>query len=104
MGAHAEAEGYSASDGSGAQVRSGPFLRREQAGRTAQEEVGRMSPSPVTKSINRPDVRPSSDNSEIPPGWDYNPATWAQRIPILALAAIGFILAAYLALYQYRII
>src|SRR5687767_2071552 len=37
---------------------------------------------------------------EIPPGWDYNPASWGQRLPIVALALIGFAIAGYLALYQ----
>jgi len=41
---------------------------------------------------------------EIPPGWDYNPASWRQRIPIIVLALIGFFVAAYLAMYQFRII
>ena len=40
----------------------------------------------------------------IPPGWNYNPATWSQRIPIIVLAMIGFFIAGYLALYQFRII
>ena len=39
----------------------------------------------------------------IPPGWNYNPATWSQRIPIIVLAMIGFFIAGYLALYQFRI-
>lgn len=41
---------------------------------------------------------------EIPPGWDYNPASWPQRIPIIVLAVIGFLIAGYLALYQLRIL
>jgi uncharacterized membrane protein len=41
---------------------------------------------------------------EIPPGWDYNPAAWGQRIPIVILAVVGFFIASYLALYQFRII
>ena len=41
---------------------------------------------------------------EIPPGWDYNPASWSQRIPIIVLAAIGFFIATYLSLYQFRIL
>lgn len=41
---------------------------------------------------------------DIPPGWDYNPATWPQRIPIIVLAVIGFLIAGYLALYQLRIL
>lgn len=36
----------------------------------------------------------------VPPGWDYNPSTWLQRLPIAALAVIGIVLARYLAAYQ----
>lgn len=38
--------------------------------------------------------------SNIPLGWDYNPATWGQRIPLVALALVGFGVATYLTLYQ----
>jgi uncharacterized membrane protein len=41
---------------------------------------------------------------DIPPGWDYNPASWPQRIPIIVMAVIGFAVAGYLSLYQFRII
>jgi hypothetical protein len=44
------------------------------------------------------------DGLNIPPGWDYNPATWPQRLPIIVLAMIGFAIATYLALYQWRIV
>lgn len=43
-------------------------------------------------------------SADVPPGWTYNPASWSQRVPIVVLAALGFFLAAYLALYQYRIV
>jgi uncharacterized membrane protein len=36
-----------------------------------------------------------------PPGWDYNPSDWSQRLPIVALALAGFGIATYLALYQW---
>ncbi len=36
----------------------------------------------------------------IPPGWDYNPAAWPQRIPIAVLALVGLGIATYLSLYQ----
>lgn len=39
----------------------------------------------------------------IPPGWNYNPASWPQRLPIVALAILGFLIATYLTLYQLRI-
>lgn len=39
-----------------------------------------------------------------PPGWDYNPASWKERIPIVVLAMVGFAIATYLALYQLEIV
>jgi len=39
----------------------------------------------------------------IPPGWDYNPASWSQRLPIVGLALLGFLVALYLTLYQLRV-
>lgn len=35
-----------------------------------------------------------------PPGWTFNPSSWAQRAPIITLAWINFLLARYLAAYQ----
>ncbi|MEZ4864999.1 MAG: vitamin K epoxide reductase family protein [Caldilineaceae bacterium] len=40
----------------------------------------------------------------IPPGWGYNPATWSQRLPIVGLAGVGFLIAGYLSLYQWEIL
>jgi len=37
---------------------------------------------------------------EIPPGWDFSPSTWQQRLPIIVLALIGFLISRYLAAYQ----
>lgn len=37
---------------------------------------------------------------DIPPGWDYCPSSWTQRIPIIFLAFIGFYISRYLAAYQ----
>ena len=45
-----------------------------------------------------------SDDPDAPPGWDYNPASWPQRLPIIGAAVVGFIAAGYLALYQWRVI
>jgi uncharacterized membrane protein len=41
---------------------------------------------------------------EIPTGWAYNPASWSQRLPIVGLAIVGFGIASYLALWQYRLL
>ena len=37
---------------------------------------------------------------EIPPGWTYNPSTWLQRGPIIALAVVSFFISRYLAAHQ----
>ena len=46
----------------------------------------------------------SSDLDAIPYPWDYNPSGWSQRIPICILAMVAFLIATYMALYQWRII
>lgn len=46
---------------------------------------------------------PNNIQPLIPPGWDYNPSSWAQRIPLVAIAFVGFLIALYLGLYQLEI-
>lgn len=41
------------------------------------------------------DTRPS-----IPPGWNYNPSSWTQRVPIVLIGLIGWLFARYMATYQ----
>ncbi|QJR80690.1 NAD-dependent epimerase/dehydratase family protein [Alteromonas pelagimontana] len=36
----------------------------------------------------------------IPPGWEFNPSSWVQRLPIIILAFIGFFISRYLCAYQ----
>ncbi|MGH9458011.1 MAG: vitamin K epoxide reductase family protein [Thermoanaerobaculia bacterium] len=38
------------------------------------------------------------------PPFERNPSSWSQRLPIVALAFIAFLMSAYLALYQWRVI
>lgn len=45
-----------------------------------------------------------SANIHIPPSWDYNPSSWPQRWPLIAVAFVGFLIALYLGLYQLRVI
>jgi uncharacterized membrane protein len=40
----------------------------------------------------------------LPTGWDYNPSSWSERLPLLAIALIGCGIATYLALYQLGIV
>jgi uncharacterized membrane protein len=40
---------------------------------------------------------------DTPPGWSYNPSAWSQRWPIAGLAVIGFGIAMYLSLFQWRL-
>ncbi|MEX2366137.1 MAG: SPW repeat protein, partial [Pseudohongiellaceae bacterium] len=37
---------------------------------------------------------------EVPPGWDFSPSSWVQRLPIIILAFIGFFISRYLTAYQ----
>ena len=46
----------------------------------------------------------SIDRHAIPPGWRKNPSAWGERLPIVALSLIGFVIATYLALYQYGVV
>lgn len=39
-----------------------------------------------------------------PPGWDANPSSWRQRLPIIALAFVGLLISGYLAMYQLGIV
>jgi len=40
------------------------------------------------------------DDTDIPPGWTYCPSTYVQRLPIIALGVVGFILSRILSAYQ----
>lgn len=42
----------------------------------------------------------SAKDALIPPGHAANPSRWAKRLPLAALAALGCLIALYLALYQ----
>jgi len=52
----------------------------------------------------RPEIGPSplaaTEGPEVPPGWIYNPSSWAQRLPIILLALVGLQVSRYLAAYQ----
>ena len=45
-------------------------------------------------------IMASMTGPDIPPGWDYSPSSWTQRIPIIFLALIGLYVSRYLAAYQ----
>ncbi|HLE62587.1 MAG TPA: vitamin K epoxide reductase family protein [Pyrinomonadaceae bacterium] len=38
------------------------------------------------------------------PPWKRNPSAWSQRIPICVLAGVAFLIASYMALYQWRLV
>ena len=46
----------------------------------------------------------AAPDADAPPGWDYNPSSWPQRLPIIGLALVGFGIAVYLTLYQLEIV
>lgn len=46
------------------------------------------------------DMKAMMAPQDIPPGWSYSPSSWSQRLPIIALAFVGFFIARYLSAYQ----
>ncbi|HET6627558.1 MAG TPA: vitamin K epoxide reductase family protein [Nocardioidaceae bacterium] len=46
----------------------------------------------------------SETTASVPPGWQGNPSSWPQRLPIIGVALVGFAIATYLALYQYGVV
>lgn len=50
-----------------------------------------------------PNPTRGKEDERIPPGWNYNPAAWSQRLPIVGLALVGFGIAIYLSLYQWEV-
>jgi uncharacterized membrane protein len=47
---------------------------------------------------------PGAHDDGTPPGWTVNPSTWAQRLPIAALAMVGVGIAGYLSAFQLGLI
>ncbi len=47
---------------------------------------------------------PSTSNPDVPIAWSYNPSSWAQRIPLIIVATVGFLIAMYLGLFQLGVI
>ena len=38
-----------------------------------------------------------------PPGWESNPSSWGERLPLVALALVGVAISSYLALFQFGV-
>jgi hypothetical protein len=62
-----------------------------------------LSPPAVAPPSREPDSPALSLDDPAPP-WRHNPSAWKQRVPICVLAAIAFVVACYMALYQWRLI
>jgi nucleoside-diphosphate-sugar epimerase len=56
------------------------------------------------KTRRTPQGRAPLDLDVAAPPWKYNPSSWRHRIPICILASVAFLIAAYMALYQWRLI
>lgn len=90
--------------GIGALVMAAPFLlwTESAAAYLADTLVGGLifgfavatKPEPGTSPLAR------TTGPDTPTGWTYNPSTWTQRVPIIALAFVGLYVSRYLAGYQ----
>lgn len=54
--------------------------------------------------LNHTRSAPDSSLDAVPQPWSYNPSSWSQRIPICVLAMVAFFIAAYMGLYQWRLL
>ncbi|NHK26406.1 NAD-dependent epimerase/dehydratase family protein [Parvularcula flava] len=45
-------------------------------------------------------IHAAETGPDIPPGWDFSPSTWTQRLPIIILAVIGFLISRHMTAYQ----
>lgn len=45
-------------------------------------------------------VHQADEQPHMPPGWETNPSDWGERIPVVALAIVGLLIASYLGAYQ----
>ncbi|MFC6940883.1 vitamin K epoxide reductase family protein [Salinirubellus sp. GCM10025818] len=50
------------------------------------------------------EVSGTDDEDHRPPGWDTNPSAWGERLPLVALAAVGVAISTYLALFQFGVL
>ena len=74
------------------------------SGRVRQRHPGRHADD-FTGSAGAPHAghelgRHGDSAPTFPPGWDYSPSDWTQRLPIIVLAFVGFFLSRYMAAYQ----
>jgi uncharacterized membrane protein len=60
------------------------------------------SPAELHSRAGDSSARPSLDDPAPP--WRYNPSAWRERLPICGLAMVASGIAAYMALYQWRLI
>ena len=61
----------------------------------------------MTTTATRPSARPTPvahADPHTPPGWSYDPSSWGQRLPLIALAVLGTGIAGYLGLFQMHVI
>jgi hypothetical protein len=61
------------------------------------------TPAQIVRQTAR-SAAPSDPLPPTPPGWVYNPSAWLQRIPIVILAFVGFVVAGWLALFQMQLV
>jgi uncharacterized membrane protein len=50
------------------------------------------------------DASDAAARDDRPPGFTRNPSSWGQRVPICVLAGVAFVIASYMALYQWRLL
>ena len=58
----------------------------------------------MATTVSQPQNLTDVDLAAASPPYDYNTSAWSQRIPVCVLAAVGFVVSSWLALYQWGLI
>lgn len=69
-----------------------------------KEEKERKAPEQVPSPGVSEKARTAVDLDVNAPPWKHNPSSWRARVPICLLAGVAFLVATYMALYQWRLI
>ena len=81
------------------------FFPKEGAGFLADFLIGTLVVSFAILIPRQPGIKLyAQPGPNIPPGWDYNPSSWKQRLPVILFAWLGFFVARYMGAFQLELI
>ncbi|MDX5422363.1 MAG: SPW repeat protein [Hymenobacteraceae bacterium] len=81
------------------------FWAEEEAGLLNDHIVGTLVVSFAIIIPSQPGIKLfAQPGPNVPPGWNYNPSSWNQRVPVVFLSWVGYFVARYMAAFQFEYI